>query len=266
VTDGAIGVRPSLSGRVVVVTGGAERVGRVVALCFAEAGADIVINHLGQPRQAMKTADEIEQRGCRCVIVEADVAETSSGDAIVQAADHYFGRIDVLVHNASNFISEELGSVTPSKFDESFAVILRGPFFLSQIIGNYMYRQGWGKMFAIAGNSLYETWPQHAAHTLAKTALARMMEIFAIGLSPVVQCNVVAPHRILPSAGEQDREVVARRGEAIGEPGGITTVTPFARLRQPDAEDVGSLLVLLASAPDTVTGTVVRVDGGRAIL
>ena len=216
----------SLVGRVCVVTGGAERVGRIIALRFAAEGADVVINHLDREEQALKTAAEIERLGRRCAIVEVDVADTSAGDSIIETAERSFGRIDVLIHNASNFISEAFGKVTPGKFDESLGVNLRGPFFVSQAVGNYMLSQGWGKIIAIAGNSLYETWPNHAAHTLAKSALARMMDLFAIGLSPTVQCNVVAPDRILPSADEQDRNVMLQRGEVPREPGGLARERP----------------------------------------
>jgi NAD(P)-dependent dehydrogenase (short-subunit alcohol dehydrogenase family) len=145
-------------------------------------------------------------------------------------------------------------------------VILRGPFFLTQAVGNYMLHQGWGKVLAIAGNSVHETWPDHAAHSLAKKALVRMMEIFAIGLSPVVQCYSVAPHRIMPSSAGQDGAVSSHRGEEMAAPGQLVQVTPSTVVRQPTPEDVAHALLMLTLCPPSMTGTLVAVDGGRALL
>jgi NAD(P)-dependent dehydrogenase (short-subunit alcohol dehydrogenase family) len=238
----------------------------VVALYFAARGADIVINHLDRSPSAEGTRQAICALGRNCAVVEADVADPASAAAIVAAADKAFGRADVLVHNASNFVTEPFGAVTPSAFDESMGVILRGPFFLTQEAGNYMLQQGWGKILAIAGNSVHETWPDHAVHSLAKNALVRMMEIFAIGLSPVVQCYTVAPHRIMPSSAGQDGAVSSRRGEDMAEPGQLVQLTPSTVVRQPAPEDVARALLMLTLCPPSVTGALVTVDGGRALL
>jgi len=256
----------SLAGKVCVVTGGAERVGRTISIEMAAAGADVVINHLDRAHEAAQTKSDIEANGGRCLVVEGDVADIETGPRIVDSAHAGFGRIDVLVNNASNFVYEPFGAMTAEGFDRAIGVIMRGPFFLSQAIGNYMLAQGSGKILAIAGNSLYETWPDHAAHTLAKCGLARMMEIFAIGYSPIVQCNVVAPHRILPSAQGEDRDLFSGRGEELAEPGAVAQATPTTTVRQPDAHELASLLILLATAPPSVTGTVVPLDGGRSVL
>ena len=106
----------SLEGRVCVITGGAERVGRVIALRFAEQGADVVVNHLERSAQAEETAEAITSLGRRCLIVEADIGDPGSGTTIVDVVSRNFGRIDVLVHNAATSYRRSSGpsQLTPS--------------------------------------------------------------------------------------------------------------------------------------------------------
>jgi NAD(P)-dependent dehydrogenase (short-subunit alcohol dehydrogenase family) len=249
-----------LAGRVCVVTGAAERVGREVALQLGRAGADVAITHWQQPGLAQEAVAEISASGRDALAVEIDAADPQGGQRLVDVVDARLGRIDVLVHNASNFVRRPFDEVTPEEFDLSFGVNLRGPFFLSQAMGKYMARQGRGKIFALVGNSYYEAWPDFAAHACAKVGLAKLMQLVAIRYAPHVQANAICPGRILASPHGQDHHIAETRGETEHQqPGGI-------ELARTSPQDVGRLIVGLATMPAGLTGAIIPIDGGKAAL
>ncbi len=248
--------------RVALVTGGAERVGRVLSLALARAGFDIALNHWERAAAAGQTNEDIAALGRRCLVLEADVADPSEGQGLVDAVEERFGRLDVLVHNASNFHECPLLEVTEAVWDSSLGVNLKGPFFLSQAAARLMLRQGSGRIIALVGNSYYESWPTFAAHSIAKTGLAKLMQILAVGLSPSIQCNAVCPARIFPSPAGQDLRLMQARNE---DPEGASSERSVA-LRQGTPDDVAELVVYLASCSSYLTGAIIPVDGGKSAL
>ncbi|HEY0188367.1 MAG TPA: SDR family NAD(P)-dependent oxidoreductase [Cellulomonas sp.] len=249
-----------LAGRVCVVTGAAERVGAVLARTFAAAGATVVVDHLGQGAQAAEVVASIEADGGRALAVEADVTDPATGPRIVELCDRELGRLDILVHNASTFVEAPFESVTPAQFDRVLAVNLRGPFFLSQAVGAYMRAQGSGTILGILGNSLYEAWPDFAAHTVSKVALAKLLQVLAIEYAPVLQVNGVAPARILASPSGQDTRIAGSRGESQDlDPSGV-------RLARGSAEQLADFLVQLCLAPPVLNGAIIPLDGGKSVL
>lgn len=249
-----------LKGRVCVVTGAAERVGRILALRLADEGMNLVVNHCQQPELAAQVVTAATNLGVEAIAVDADVSLPQTGPELVRQVHERFGRIDVLVHNASNFVQKPFGDVRPEDFDLSLGVNLRGPFFISQAVGRYMFDQGHGKIFAMVGNSYYEAWPDFAAHACAKVALAKLMQILAIQYAPVVQANAVCPARILPSPAGQDIHIAGSRGEnPQQQPQGVT-------LADTTADDVAEVLVRLCGMPAGFTGVVLPIDGGKSVL
>lgn len=255
-----------LTDRVVVITGAAERAGRVFAQRFGAAGAAVVVNHLpGQEVLADQVVDAVTAAGGHAVRVAADITDVTQTVSLVDAAVREFGRLDVLVHNASTFVPTPWLDVDEADFERSFGVNLRGPFFLSQAAARVMLAQGEGRIIALVGNSLSEAWPQFVPHGVAKTALARLMEQLAVALAPVVACNSLAPAQFFRSDDGANDQLRATRGETVQ--AGVThEVAPGIRLREVETDTVADWLIHLSTCSLQVTGTTIRIDGAKALV
>ena len=127
-----------LQGKVALVTGAAHRVGKVTALALAQEGADVVVHYGGSADAARDTANEIEALGRHALLHQADMGNWQSAVALGQAALDHFGQIDILINSASSFVPNDYFSTTEADFDKAFDVNIKGPFALSQVIGQAM--------------------------------------------------------------------------------------------------------------------------------
>jgi NAD(P)-dependent dehydrogenase (short-subunit alcohol dehydrogenase family) len=217
--------------------------------------------------QAAALVSAIERDRGAAIAVEADISSVEQSRRLVQEAVAAFGRLDFVVHNASSFVRRPFLSLSEADFERSFGVLVRGPLFLSQAAARVMTQQGSGKIIVIAGNSLYEAWPEYVGHALAKCTLARMMELLAVALSPHVQCLVLAPDRVLAADEPAARQaapgaVHTARGEATGD--GLVTMPDGTQFRTGDAGDVASAVVWLCQSGRYLSGAVVPLDGGKS--
>lgn len=252
-----------LAGKVVLITGAAERAGAGIALAFAEAGARVYINHVDRSAGAADTLRHAARRGFgdRMHAVEADIADRSATRCMVDRIVADAGRLDVLIHNASTFRPRPFLELQPTDVDESLEVNLRGPLFLSQVAAEAMRHQGGGRILAILGNSLSEAWPDLVPHIVSKSALGRLMEQLAVALSPVVQCNAVAPTQFYRSDDGVNDALRISRGESPVATG--TTTIKGIEVGETTLQDVIDVLMFLADAPPSVTGVTIPIDGGR---
>lgn len=250
----------TLSGRVALVTGGAQRAGRFIALALASAGADLVVNHFRTVMDAEETQAQVMALGRRCLIIEADVADPVQGRSMIQQIENEFGRLDVLVHNASNFNRCPVLDVTEELWESSLGVNLKGPFFLSQAAAGLMLKNGSGRIIALIGNSLYENWPQFIPHAVAKTGLAKMMQGFAIAFSPQIQCNAICPASFYPSEGNQTEAITRQRGEELHK---RFSLVQGVKLYKGNPDEVAELVVYLAGCSNYLNGAVIPLDGGK---
>jgi len=250
----------------VLITGAAERAGAEIALAFAAEGYDVHINHWGQGAQAETVIERSVAAGSagRVHAIEADVTDPAAAAAMVAAVTAGSGRLDLLIHNASTFRPVPFAQLTPDDVDASFGVNLRGPLFLSQAAAAVMSANGGGRILAILGNSLSESWPDLVPHIVAKTGLGRLMEQLAVALSPRIACNSVAPSQFFRSDDGVNDDLRRARGEdpVLEE----CTVIKGVPVRETTLRDVVDVLLFLAAAPASVTGVTIRVDGGRALI
>lgn len=251
-----------LAGKVVLVTGGAERVGRTLVEQLAAAGAMVAVNHLGQPDLADGTVATVVAAGGSAFAVEADVSDPGQAGALVDAVVERAGALDVLVHNASNFVGGPFLEVSPEEFDRSFGVNLRGPFFLSQAAARVMVPRGSGRIIALGGDYWHESWPEYVAHSVAKSGLVRLMQVLAVTLSPEVQCIAVCPAKIMGTDDGANDSLYAGRGYRTAD--GLLEVGRDVRLRTGGADEVAELVVYLSHCSPYLTGTVVTLDGGKS--
>jgi pteridine reductase len=240
-----------IPGKTALVTGGGRRVGRALALALAEAGADVVVNYHRSAAEAADTVRDIERLGRRALALPADVADPEQVRGLVEATLAAFGRLDILVNNASRFDRAPLAEITPDDWDRVLGVNLKGPFLLAQAAADAL-RAARGTIVNIIDLSALQPWPSYIPHAVSKAGLLHLTRCLARALAPQVRVNAIAPGTVLPpddfdgtdNAGGVDRRALERAG------------TPA---------DVARALRYLVEN-DFVTGEVLVVDGGRMLL
>lgn len=240
------------SPRAALVTGGARRVGRALALALARAGFDIAVHYNRSESEAQDTVREIESLGRRAVAISADLEDAAAVAPLIDATINALGRLDLLVNSASVFERAPVVDIDADAWDRVMAVNVRAPFLLSRAASAHLARNN-GLIVNIADLSALQPWPSYAHHSVSKAGLVHLTRVLARAFAPAVRVNAIAPGTVLPpedwdgndSAGPgPDRRVVATAG------------TP---------EDVAKALLYLVDSP-FVTGEVLRVDGGRMLL
>lgn len=240
-----------LYGKVALVTGGARRLGRVLSLALARAGADVVVNYLRSAEEAEETAAEIVGMGRRAIAVHADVARKTDVDTMIRRTADSFGRLDVVVNSASSFEAAPLLALEEADWDRVLDVNLKGPFFVSQVSAPLLRRDGGGVIINIADVSGLRPWPAYPHHSVSKAGLVHLTRVLARALAPDVRANCIAPGTVLPP---EDYTVEERRH--------ARDLTALKRLGSP--EDVARALLFLVES-DFTTGAVIVVDGGRML-
>lgn len=241
-----------LNGKVALVTGGARRVGRALSLALARAGADVVVNYFSSAREAEETVAEIVALGRRAIAVHADVSLHAEVQILIQKTADTFGRLDVLVNNASLFETAPLLAIEEEAWDRVMAVNLKGPFLLSQAAAPLLRRDGGGVIVNIADLSAFQPWPSYAHHAVSKAGLVHLTRILARALAPDIRANCIAPGTVLPPPDYTEEQIRSSRERSA-----------LKRIGTPE-DVVRALLYLIES--DFVTGETVVVDGGRMLL
>jgi pteridine reductase len=241
---------PSLAGKVALVTGGARRVGKAIALALADRGADIVLHCNSGVTEAESTVAEIAARGRRVVLVQADLAIAEAIPGLAERAASVFGALDILVNSAAIMERTPIGDVSLDAWERMFAINLRAPFFLAQAVVPAL-RAREGCIVNIADLAAYETWPAYVPHSITKAGVVQMTRGLARALAPDIRVNGVAPGAVL-LPDDWDTSTANR----------LVSTTPLARLGS--AEDVAHAVCFLCEA-SYITGDVVIVDGGRHV-
>ncbi|MCX7854445.1 MAG: SDR family oxidoreductase [Anaerolineae bacterium] len=239
----------NLSGKVALVTGGAVRVGRAIALGLASAGAHLVIHYHRSADAAWETVSEARQRGVEAIALQADLANPEEAQALARAAEAHFGRVDVLVHGASPFVRASLSGTTPEIWRQVLGVLVDGFFILARELTPGMVARGEGNIAVILDRGTFDPWPDFLAHSVGKSALWALARNLAVELAPYVRVNGVVPGPVLPPPDypEEDRARIAQG-------------TLLRRWGNP--QDVVEAVLFLLRA-DYITGEVLFVDGGE---
>ena len=240
-----------IAGRRALVTGGAIRVGRALALACAAEGLDVAIHYNRSAGPAEATADECRALGVRAAVVGGDLSRADECRRVVGEAEDALGGLDVLVNSASNFIHAPLEDLTPQQIDLALDVNLKAPFFCAQAAAPGMLARGWGRIVNLADVAGLEPWPRFLPHCISKAGLVMLTKSLAQALAPAVLVNAIAPGAVLMPEGSTPERV--RRSEEK---------TPLGEVGTP--EDVADALVYLLKA-DYVTGETLVVDGGRLV-
>jgi NAD(P)-dependent dehydrogenase (short-subunit alcohol dehydrogenase family) len=241
-----------LDGSVVFITGAAERVGRVVALTLAKQGAHVAFSYFEPSEPWRSTLEAIEAEGVQGMALPLDVREPGGPAACVKRIIEEFGRINILVNNASIWLSSPFLDITRDAWEAELSVNLTGPFLCSQAVAPHMLRQASGLIINITDLSAFQTWSGYAHHAASKAGLVALTRVMAAELAPHVRVNAIAPGTVLLPEGASEEK---RRW--------ATEKSLLKRIGQP--EDVANTVVFLAET-DFATGAVYFVDGGRALV
>lgn len=238
-----------ISGKNALVTGGAHRVGKAIAMMLAKAGANVALTYLSSAEEAERTATEIAREGVRGAAVRCDVAGWEDVQAMAQAVEEEFGGVDIIVNGAGLFLRTPLPVKDPDAWQRVTRVSIDGTFYVCNRFVPGMQARGAGAIVNILDLAAWQPWPGFAAHGVAKAGMLALTRQLAVELSPVIRTNAVAAGPVLPP----DRLGAARQEE-------IASRTLLKRWGAPD--DVAAAVRYLIES-DYVVGEVLTVDGGE---
>jgi pteridine reductase len=242
-----------LAGQVVLVTGGARRLGAAIARLLHAEGAQILIHHRDSRAEAAALAAELNAvRAGSAATHAADLMDVAELPRIVAAATGAFGRLDVLVNNASTFYPTPVGEITPQAFDDLIGTNLRAPLFLAQAAAAEL-RLRRGLVLNLVDIHAYRPLKRHPVYCAAKAGLLMLTQSLARELGPHVRVNGIAPGPVLWPEGEMDGDLKAR----------ILDRTALKRMGTP--QDIARAALFLVRDAPYVTGQVLPVDGGRTV-
>jgi NAD(P)-dependent dehydrogenase (short-subunit alcohol dehydrogenase family) len=238
-----------LAGKRALVTGGAKRIGRGIALALAEAGADVAITYLGSAAEAEQTVSDLQALGVHALTVTCDVREEASVQAAVSAASDALGGLDILVNNAGMFETAPLEQISVEDWDAMFATNTRGPFLVAKAAHAHL-KAVHGRIVNIGSLGGIHSWATHGHYCTSKAALHMLSHVMAKAWAPEIAVNCVAPGMIVTG------EVNAAYEHFIEK-------TPMKR--NGTVADVATAVLFFATGPHFVTGQLLAVDGGLGL-
>jgi pteridine reductase len=243
----------SLQGKVVLVTGAARRIGAAIARRLHASGADVLLHYRGAEAEAASLEAELNAARAKSASkIKADLLAPVAPRMLVRAAIERFGRLDVLVNNASTFYPTAVGSIEAGHWEELMGSNLRAPLFLAQEAAPQL-KKGGGAIVNLSDIHANRPLKGYLVYSIAKAGLVALTRSLALELAPEIRVNAVAPGAV---AWPEDGQFEPAERERI------VATTPLARLGSP--EEIARAVHFLATAP-FVTGQILSVDGGRSI-
>jgi pteridine reductase len=244
---------PPLQNRLVLITGGARRVGAEIVRALHEAGANVLIHYRSSAGAANALMDDLNRtRPGSAAVHSEDLLDPDAADGLVAAALREFGRIDILINNASTFYATPVGGITPAQWDDLIGSNLKAPLFLAQAAAPSLRAQS-GLIINIVDIHALRPLKRHPVYSIAKAGLAMLTRSLARELGPDIRVNGIAPGPVLwPEEGLDE----SLKREIIGK---------TALKRQGTPQDVARAVLFLAKDAPYVTGQIIAVDGGRSI-
>ena len=240
-----------LSGKTVLITGGARRLGRAMALGLAEAGADVAITFRNSAREAQHTVIDVGSFGGRAVALRCDITDEKSVRLAIKETVKELGGIDILVNNAANYETAEFGEITLQQWDAIFASNTRGPFLVSREALKHLQERR-GKIINLGSLGGLRPWASHAHYCSSKAAVHMLTKVMAKALAPEIAVNCIAPGMI--DLGEKAAAAFMKK---------MARETPMRRNGK--GEEIAAAALFFATAPHFITGQILAVDGGLGL-
>jgi len=233
---------------VVLVTGSARRVGRVIALELGTHGWDVAVHYRGSAHEAADTVATLQAAGARAVSFAADLADEAQCQALLPAVQQAFGRVDAVVNSASLFEYDDVAGFGYASMERHWRANT-GP---AVLLARALHAAGGGAVVNLLDQKLWNPNPDYFSYSLSKAALEAATTMLALALAPTVRVAGVAPGVTLVS-GPMDEATFERAHQ----------LTPLRRSSTP--EDVARAVRFVLESP-AITGTTLLVDGGQHLL
>lgn len=244
----------NIEGKVAIVTGAAQGIGRAIATRYIAGGAKVAIADV-QVDKGEALARELGAD--RCLFVECDVGDKASVDKLVARTVERFGALDIAVCNAGISHSAEFLDLDEAQFDRVLRVNLKGPFLLGQAAARHMARHGGGAIINMSSINAVVASPHIVPYVTSKGGLNALTRVMSLGLAKHnIRVNAIGPGSI---DTEQLASIIGNDAEAHRK---ILARTPLGRLGR--TEEIAEVAVFLASpSASYITGQVIYADGGR---
>lgn len=238
--------------KVALVTGGAKRIGRAIALELARGGYDVAVHCHTSRAEAIETARMIGEMGRRSTVLSADLGDPEAAAALPRRTAEALGSLSILVNNASTFEKMPFAGFRLEDWNATLAVNLTGPMVLSHAAYEFLKESPPGHIVNLLDIASDRPWPDYLAYCTSKAALSTLTLALAKALAPEVHVNGVAPGAALfpESQNPAERKEITRRIPAM---------------REGTAEEIAAVVRFMVSGASYMTGSVLNVDGGRSI-
>lgn len=233
----------------VLITGGALRVGRGIALYMAQAGFDIALHYNTSKPQAAQTAEDIRKTGAKCQIFQADLADASVYENLIKRAQESFPNLAALINNASVFDRGHFMESDTALYQKEFRINFEAPVFLTQAFAKHVKK---GAVVNMVDSGVTRQVISYFFYSLSKKSLLEFTRMAARELAPGICVNAVCPGYLLPAPGWGDdyRQQLEK-------------TLPLGKIAS--VEDVAKIVAMLIQTP-SLTGQVIYVDGGESLL
>jgi NAD(P)-dependent dehydrogenase (short-subunit alcohol dehydrogenase family) len=232
-----------------LVTGGARRIGRAIALALAGEGYAVAIHCQNSVTEAEATAEAVRARGVAAIVLRADLAHEAEVSALVPNAIAALGPLGVLVNNASAFIRDEWDDATRASWDAHLEPNLRAPFVLTQAFAKALPAGAEGMVLNMLDERVWSLTPHFVSYTVSKAGLWALTRSMALALAPRIRVNAIGPGPAVPSPRQTPAQF-ARQCASV----------PLRRGTSPD--EIGRAAVALLNLP-SMTGQMIALDGGQ---
>ncbi|HLG20564.1 MAG TPA: SDR family oxidoreductase [Bdellovibrionota bacterium] len=242
----------NLKKQVALITGGARRVGREIALALAERGCHVAISYRTSNSEANSTVDDLREFGVKALAMKADVSNKSDVNRMRADVEKTIGPVTVLVNNAAIFERTPWPGISEESWDRHIDANLKGPFLCAQAFGPGMVERKLGKIINIVDWAAERPYTGYIPYCVSKAGLICLTKALAKTLAPHVQVNAVGPGPVMlpEDMPKEERDAVLK-------------AIPLKREGSP--RDVANAVLFLVEGTDFATGSVVYVDGGRLI-
>jgi NAD(P)-dependent dehydrogenase (short-subunit alcohol dehydrogenase family) len=235
--------------RAALVTGGAKRIGRAIALALADAGFSVAIHYNGSRAEADETAKLVEQGGGRTIVLQADLSREAAVERLVPNAMEALGPLGVLVNNASRFERDAWDDASRDSWDAHIEANLRAPFVLMQAFAKALPGDARGAVINMLDERVWSLTPHFVSYTVSKAALWTLTQTMALALAPRIRVNGIGPGPAVPSPRQTPAQF-ARQSASV----------PLGHGTSP--EEIGAAAIAILSMP-AMTGQMIALDGGQ---
>lgn len=241
-----------LDNKVVLITGAAHRIGAITARTLHAKGMNLILHYRSSDEAAEALRDELlSHRPDSVILIKVDLHETRKLHKLAKIAAEKWGRLDVLINNASSFYSTEIGHVSEIQWDDLIGSNLKAPFFLSQAAAPYLKEQQ-GCIVNIVDIHAERPLKAFPVYSMAKAGLVMMTKSLACELGPEIRVNAVAPGAILWP-------------EHLDDDGKEKIISRTFLKRKGEPEDIAKAILYLVKDAGYMTGQILAVDGGRSL-